>query len=146
MEGAITAQRVKQAAREQMEELVALRRYLHENAEPSMEEKTASALVRQEAQRLGLPWESVGEYGVVVTLKGRREGRCICLRADMDALRLTESETNLSRRREVISKNPGVCHACGHDGHTAALLVAMRLLTRWRDRFDGTVLFLFESG
>ena len=73
-------------------------------------------------------------------------GRCVCLRADMDALRLTESETNLSRRREVISKNPGVCHACGHDAHTAALLVAMRLLTRWRDKFDGTVLFLFESG
>ncbi len=146
MEGAITAQRVRQAAQEQFEELVALRRYLHENAEPSMEEKTASALVRQEAQRLGLPWESVGEYGVVVTLKGRREGRCVCLRADMDALRLTESETNLSRRREVISKNPGVCHACGHDAHTAALLVAMRLLTRWRDKFDGTVLFLFESG
>ena len=64
MEGAITAQRVKQAAREQMEELVALRRYLHENAEPSMEEKTASALVRQEAQRLGLPWESVGSMAL----------------------------------------------------------------------------------
>lgn len=146
MSGVITAQQVRQAAERQFDELVALRRYLHENAEPSKEEKTASALVKQEARALGLPYESVGEYGVVVTLQGRGEGGCICLRADMDALRLTESETNLNRARDVISKNPGVCHACGHDAHTAALIVAMRTLTRWRDQFDGTILFLFESG
>ena len=70
MSGVNTAQQVRQAAERQFDELVALRRYLHENAEPSKEEKTASALVKQEARALGLPYETWGSMVLWSRCKG----------------------------------------------------------------------------
>ena len=123
-----------------MPELVAIRRDIHAHPELGMEEARTSALVAEKLRSWGLSvTEGIGKYGVVATLKGRRPGqRAIGLRADMDALSMKE-ETGLP----YASKNEGVMHACGHDGHTAMLLGAAKMLADDPD-FGGTVHFIFQ--
>ena len=82
--------------------------------------------------------EGIGGTGVVGTLKRGTSNRAIALRADMDALRITEA-TGVA----YASETPGTMHACGHDGHTAMLLGAARLLAE-EGGFDGTVRFIFQ--
>lgn len=77
--------------------------------------------------------------GVIGILKGRKPGPVVALRVDMDALRLTEA-TGLP----FASENPGVCHACGHDIHTAVLLGTAKILSEYKDELCGTVKFLFQ--
>ena len=121
-------------------ELAAIRRDIHAHPEMGMEEVRTSALVAETLRGWGLEvTDGVGRYGVVATLKGRRPGqRAIGLRADMDALSIEEA-TGLPH----ASTNPGVMHACGHDGHTAMLLGAARVLSENPD-FGGTVQFIFQ--
>ncbi|MBW8268670.1 amidohydrolase [Caldovatus aquaticus] len=121
-------------------ELVALRRDIHAHPELGMEETRTAALVAERLRRWGIETvEGVGGTGVVGTLRGRRPGRgAIALRADMDALALTE-RTGLP----YASTRPGRMHACGHDGHTAMLLGAARVLAEDPD-FAGTVHFVFQ--
>ena len=120
--------------------LVALRRDIHAHPELGMEETRTAALVATELRALGLETtEGVGRFGVVATLRGRRPGQgAIGLRADMDALALTE-QTGLP----YASTHAGRMHACGHDGHTAMLLGAARVLAEDPD-FAGTVHFIFQ--
>src|SRR5579872_3879111 len=94
------------------------RRHLHANPELSLQEKATSAFVQQKLTELGIPFTAgIGGHGVVATLsRGTTEAR-IGLRADMDALPITET-TGLP----YASRNKGVMHACGHDGHTVSLL------------------------
>ena len=82
--------------------------------------------------------EGVGGTGVVATLRLGRSNRSVALRADMDALRITEQGAQPHR-----SQTPGLMHACGHDGHTTILLGAAKLLTA-EGGFDGTVRFIFQ--
>lgn len=121
-------------------ELVAMRRDIHAHPELGMEETRTAALVAECLRGWGLEtMEGVGRFGVVGTLKGRRPGQgAIGLRADMDALALTE-RTGLPHASTV----PGRMHACGHDGHTAMLLGAAKLLAENPD-FAGTVHFIFQ--
>ncbi|MBK1657719.1 M20 aminoacylase family protein [Paracraurococcus ruber] len=121
-------------------ELTAIRRDIHAHPEMGMEEHRTAALVAAELRRLGIAvTEGVGRLGVVGTVQGSRPGqRVIGLRADMDALRIEEA-TGLPH----ASTNPGVMHACGHDGHTAMLLGAARWLAAHRD-FAGTVHLIFQ--
>lgn len=126
-------------------ETIKNRRHIHEHPELSKQEKETSAYVRAEAERLGLPVETVGDYGLIVRIDGAKPGKWVMLRADMDALPVEESENNLAGPRVCCSKNPGVMHACGHDGHTAMLMSAMRVLAAWREHFEGTVLCCFEQ-
>ncbi|WP_211868305.1 M20 aminoacylase family protein [Neoroseomonas terrae] len=121
-------------------ELVAIRRDIHAHPEMGMEEVRTSALVAEKLRGWGLNvTEGVGKYGVVATLKGRQPGqRAIGLRCDMDALSITEA-TGLPH----ASRNPGVMHACGHDGHTTMLLGAAKMLKDDPD-FGGTVHFIFQ--
>lgn len=121
-------------------ELVALRRDIHAHPELGMEETRTAALVADRLRRWGIETtEGVGRTGVVGTLRGRRPGQgAIALRADMDALALTE-RTGLP----YASANAGRMHACGHDGHTAMLLGAARVLAEDPD-FAGTVHFVFQ--
>jgi hippurate hydrolase len=120
--------------------LVAIRRDIHAHPEMGMEEVRTSALVAATLRGWGLDvTEGVGKYGVVATLKGRQPGqRAIGLRADMDALSITEA-TGLPH----ASTNAGVMHACGHDGHTTMLLGAAKMLKDDPD-FGGTVHFIFQ--
>ena len=119
---------------------VAIRRDIHAHPELGMEEERTAALVARELRALGIETvEGVGKYGVVGTLRGKRPGQgAIGLRADMDALALTE-HTGLP----YASKAQGRMHACGHDGHTTMLLGAARVLAEDPD-FAGTVHFIFQ--
>ena len=121
-------------------DLTAIRRDIHAHPEMGMEEVRTAALVAAQLREWGIETtEGVGNTGVVGTIRGKLPGqRAIGLRADMDALAIPEA-TGL----DYASSNPGVMHACGHDGHTAILLGAARYLAEHRD-FAGTVQLIFQ--
>ncbi|RXF74181.1 M20 aminoacylase family protein [Hansschlegelia zhihuaiae] len=122
------------------DELTELRRDLHAHPEIGFEETRTSGVVAEKLASWGVEvHRGLGKTGVVGVLKGEGgPGRRIGLRADMDALPIVET-TNLPWR----SKNSGVSHACGHDGHTTMLLGAARYLAEKRD-FPGTAVFVFQ--
>lgn len=115
------------------------RQHLHQHPELSLEERETAAFVCRTLTGLGVPFTAgVGGHGVVATLTRGQSNRSVGLRADMDALPITEA-TDLP----YASAAPGVMHACGHDGHTASLLGAAAVLaqdTEW----SGTVHFVFQ--
>jgi hippurate hydrolase len=121
-------------------ELAAIRQDIHAHPEMGMEEHRTAALVADRLRDWGVEVaEGVGRLGVVGTIRGTRPGqRVIGLRADMDALQIPEA-TGVP----YASTNPGVMHACGHDGHTTMLLGAARFLAENRD-FAGTVHLIFQ--
>ena len=121
-------------------ELRELRRDLHAHPELGMEEKRTSALVAEKLREWGIEVvEGIGRLGVVGVIHGRKPGqRMIGLRADMDALPITETSGV-----PYSSISPGLMHACGHDGHTAMLLGAARVLSSAPD-FAGTVVLIFQ--
>ncbi|MBA1142279.1 amidohydrolase [Mesorhizobium neociceri] len=121
-------------------EMTGWRRDLHAHPEFGFEEKRTAAFVAAKLREFGLDdvTEGVGGTGVVGTLKRGSGNRAIALRADMDALRITEQSGAAYR-----SQNPGIMHACGHDGHTTMLLGAAKLLAA-EGGFDGTVRFIFQ--
>ena len=122
------------------EEVVGWRRCLHQNPELSFEEVETSRFVYETLDSFGgLELSRPTPTSVVARLVGVDPGRTVALRADMDALPITE-ETGLP----FASKNEGVMHACGHDGHTAMLLGATKVLSRMRDEIRGEVRFVFQ--
>ena len=115
------------------------RRHLHRNPELSLQERQTAAFVCARLQELGVPFTpGVGGHGVVATLHRGPSNRSVGLRADMDALPITET-TGLP----YASQNLAVMHACGHDGHTASLLGAAALLAR-DESWTGTVQLVFQ--
>ena len=120
-------------------ELIALRRELHRRPELGRAEHATSARIQSELHSLGIEARVLAGTGVMGVLRGPQPGKCVALRADMDALPLQE-DSGLPFSSEV----PGVAHACGHDMHTAALLGAARLLSMHRNELNGDVVFLFQ--
>lgn len=121
------------------DELTAIRRDLHEHPEIGFEEVRTSAIVADKLRNWGIEvHRGLGKTGVVGIIEGKRPGRTVGLRADMDALPMDE-ETNLPWR----SKTPGAFHGCGHDGHTTMLLGAARYLAETRD-FAGRAVLIFQ--
>ncbi|MBV9249018.1 MAG: amidohydrolase [Acetobacteraceae bacterium] len=121
------------------ERLTAWRRHLHANPELTLHEKQTAAFVCDKLKELGVRFTAgIGGHGVVATLSRGKSNRSVGLRADMDALPITET-TGLP----YSSTRPGVMHACGHDGHTASLLGAAALLAE-DDAWTGTVHFVFQ--
>jgi amidohydrolase len=133
---------IKNRFAELLPEITAWRRDIHEHPEILFETHRTSALVAAKLREFGCDEvvEGIGRTGVVGVIRGRQtgSGRTIALRADMDALPITEA-TGLPH----ASKTPGAMHACGHDGHTAMLLGAAKYLAETRN-FDGTVLVVFQ--
>ena len=124
------------------EEITGIRRHLHAFPELSYQEFETCAFVEQELKKMGLPVEKMGGTGLVSLVEGKDPGsRVIALRADMDALPITE-ENDVSYK----STRPGVMHACGHDAHTAVLLGAARILQQTKDQWSGTVKLVFQPG
>lgn len=122
------------------EELVVLRRDFHENPELGFQEFRTGEIVAEYLEDLGLEVQrKVAKTGVVGLLRGNYPGKTIALRTDMDALPLDE-ETGLP----FSSKNKGVMHACGHDGHLAMMLVAAKLLSKNKEKLHGSVKFIFQ--
>ena len=122
------------------EEMVSIRRYLHENPELSFEEVHTPIFIANYHRKLGLEVrEGVGGRGVVATLRGGKPGKTVALRADFDALAIQE-QNDLPYK----SKVDGVMHACGHDGHTATLLVLAKALVGMKDEIQGNVVFIHQ--
>lgn len=123
-----------------LSELKAIRQDIHRHPELGLEENRTAGIVAGKLREWGIEVvEGIGQTGVVGIVKGDRPGqRMIGLRADMDALPIAE-KTGLP----YASQNPGVMHACGHDGHTAMLLGAARHLAVSRD-FAGTAVLIFQ--
>lgn len=122
------------------DEMVDLRRYLHENPELSHEEVETPKFIAEYHEALGHEVrKNVGGRGVVATLKGGKPGKTVALRADFDALAISE-QTNLS----FASKIPGRMHACGHDGHTATLLVLAKVFNQLQADIEGTIIFIHQ--
>jgi amidohydrolase len=120
--------------------LVETRRHLHAHPELSNQEEKTAAYVAERLRSLGLELKTgVAKHGIVALLKGTREGPCVAVRADMDALPIKELRATAWR-----SRNPGVMHACGHDVHTTVALGVAELLSQHRDQVHGTVKFLFQ--
>lgn len=120
--------------------LVNTRRDLHRNPELGFEEVRTGALVAENLRKWGVQVQTgVAKTGVVGVIEGAFEGPTVLLRADMDALPIHE-ETQL----EFASQTDGKMHACGHDGHTAILLTAAKVLAERRDRLKGRVKLVFQ--
>jgi amidohydrolase len=124
------------------------RRDFHQHPELANRETRTAARVAEHLRGLGLDVRTgMAHTGVVAVLKGGRPGPAIMLRADMDALPVTE-RTDVPFRStatgEFRGRTVGVMHACGHDAHTAILMGAAEVLTGMRDRLPGTVLFVFQ--
>ena len=125
-------------------EITALRRDLHAHPELGFEERYTAARVQQALKLCGVDeiHPGIGKTGVVALIRGRRHanGKMIGLRADMDALAMTEHNDFVWK-----SATPGLMHGCGHDGHTAMLVGAARYLAETRN-FDGTAVLIFQPG
>ena len=122
-------------------QVVADRRYLHQHPELGYQEENTARFVAARLRELGIETRTgVAKTGVVGLLHGAQGmGKTVLLRADMDALPITELNDVPYK-----SLNPGIMHACGHDAHTAMLLGVARLLAERQDRFKGTVKFIFQ--
>jgi amidohydrolase len=132
---------VKELANKYHDYAIQMRRELHMNPEVGMKEFRTQKRVMEELQAMGIDSESIAGTGVVAYIKGNKPGKTIALRADMDALEVLEENESPYK-----SQNTGVMHACGHDGHTAGLLTAAKILSELKEDFPGTVKLLFQPG
>lgn len=123
------------------DEMVQTRRDFHSYPELGFEEIRTSGIVADKLNELGFEVQrGIGQTGVVGLLDGPKTGPTIMLRFDMDALPIQEDNEELA----YLSRNPGVMHACGHDGHTAMGLAIAKLLAKYRDEVQGTVKLVFQ--
>lgn len=121
------------------EYVINLRRYFHQYPESSWEEINTSKRIKEELENMNIPYVSLAKTGILATINGRSSGKTIALRADIDALEITETN-DISYK----SKNPGKMHACGHDGHISMLLGAARILKELENTFEGTIKLIFQ--
>jgi amidohydrolase len=131
-----------------MPQVVAWRRDIHQHPELSNREQRTSKLVADELRKLGLEVRTgIAHTGVLGVLKGGKPGPTLALRADMDALPVTE-QVDVSFKSTVKTdyhgEQVGVMHACGHDAHTSILLGAAKVLSGMKSNLPGTVLFVFQ--
>lgn len=121
-------------------EMVSIRRHLHQHPELSFEEVETPKYIAAFHRNLGHEVkEGVGGRGVVAILKGAKKGKTVALRADFDALPI-QDEKAVPYKSTV----PGVMHACGHDGHTASLLGLAKALNGLKDELNGTIVFIHQ--
>ncbi|WP_342604523.1 M20 family metallopeptidase [Peribacillus sp. FSL E2-0159] len=122
------------------EEMVSIRRYLHQHPELSFQETKTAAFIAGYYEKLGIEHRTnVGGNGVIAKVTGNKPGKTVALRADFDALPIQDE-------KEVTYKSSvsGVMHACGHDGHTATLLVLAKNLNELKDELEGEYIFIHQ--
>lgn len=132
---------IKEMAQAIQPEVVAFRRDLHQHPEPGFQEFRTTQKIAAVMDKLGIPYRLTEPTGLIAEIRGtqKESGRCVLLRADLDALPIQE-ETDLT----FASENEGVMHACGHDTHAAMLVGAAKILNQMRDQFAGTVRCVFQ--
>jgi amidohydrolase len=134
--------KIQQLAAEIHPQIISYRRHLHENPELSFMEKNTSAFVKDCLGKMGIPCNPLSNTGVVAIIKGDKPSpNSIALRADMDALPITEINDI-----PYVSKCKGIMHACGHDAHTASLLGTAFILQSLKQEYGGTIKFIFQPG
>ncbi|MCZ2223097.1 MAG: M20 family metallopeptidase [Chitinophagales bacterium] len=135
-------EKIRTLANKYQEEFIAIRHHLHRHPELSYQEFETSKFVQQKLSELNIPFSIMATTGVVGIIKGRNpDKKIIALRADMDALPITE-ENDVPYK----SVNNGVMHACGHDVHTTCLLGAAKILQELKDEWEGTIKLIFQPG
>lgn len=144
----ITATELDSAARAIQPKVIEWRRDFHAHPELSNREVRTAAAVAKQLRALGLEVKTgLGVTGVAGLLRGAKPGRTLALRADMDALPVTE-KTDVPFKSKVTTQfrgeTVGVMHACGHDAHVAMLLGVAEVLSKMRDQLSGQVLFIFQ--
>jgi len=133
-------EQIQELSQKIFNDVVANRRHLHTNPELSFHEQKTSAFVAGKLDELGLTYEKMADTGLVALIKGDLPSdKVVALRADMDALPITEANDVPYK-----SQNVGVMHACGHDAHTSSLLGTARILTELKSQFAGTVKLIFQ--
>lgn len=130
---------IKDLAKKYKEYVIDMRREFHMYPEPSWGEIRTSKRIKEELDKMNIPYISVAGTGIVASIKGGKSGKTVALRADIDALEVQEVN-NLDYK----SQNEGMMHACGHDGHAAMLLGAARILNDSKDDIEGTVKLFFQ--
>ena len=145
--GALEA-KIDRLATEVVPQTVAWRRDIHQHPELSNREVRTAGVVADHLRRLGLEVRTqVAHTGVVAVLRGGKPGPVVALRADMDALPVTEAldlPFASQVKAEYNGRQVGVMHACGHDVHTAVLMAVAQVLSQVREELPGTVKFLFQ--
>lgn len=133
-------EQIQQLSNDIFNDVVATRRHLHAHPELSFHEVETSAFVAGRLEALGLTYERMADNGIVALIKGDKPSeQVVALRADMDALPITEANNV-----DYKSQNNGVMHACGHDAHTSSLLGTAKILTELKSQFGGTVKLIFQ--
>lgn len=131
---------IHQLADKYFQEIIEIRRHIHQYPELSKKEKNTASFISKELDKIGIPHQkNIGGYGIVGLIEGEHDGKTIGLRADMDALPIEETNTH-----DFVSKNPGVMHACGHDAHIASLLGAAKIIHVLKAQLKGNVKLLFQ--
>lgn len=131
--------KIKDLSKEYSKEIIELRRAIHKNPELAFEEFETTKLVESKLRKLGIDKTvRISETGVIGLIKGNK-GKCVALRADIDALPILE-KTGLP----FASKNKGKMHACGHDAHTSMLYGAAKILNEIKSGLNGSVKLIFQ--
>jgi amidohydrolase len=135
---------LQQKATSYYDQMVAIRRHLHRHPELSYQEHETTQFIIDELQDLEIAVDRPLETGCVGVIEGGKSSdRVVALRADIDALPISEEG---SHKKDFMSQNGGVAHCCGHDSHSANLLGTARILNDLREEIEGTVLLVFQPG
>lgn len=139
----MTEEKIRSAAKSILDELVHIRRHLHQHPELSFAEYKTAEYISKKLTEWGIAHTTgVAGTGLTGILEGKStEGKIIALRADIDALPIHEEN-----KTSYCSQNEGVMHACGHDVHTTCLLGALKILKELKNEWDGKVKFIFQPG
>ena len=135
-------QKIKGLSAQYAGDFIQIRRHIHAHPELSYKEFETSAFIQSKLTEWDIPFTVMATTGVVGIIEGKNpSAKVIALRADMDALPITEEN-----KVEYKSQNVGVMHACGHDVHTTCLLGAAKILNELKNEWEGTVKLIFQPG
>jgi hippurate hydrolase len=135
----MTPEQIQKEAERLADQLVEKRRYLHQHPETGFDLTETISFVKASLREMGITPIDCGKAGITATIGGKKKGKVFLLRADMDALSISE-QTGLP-----FASTNGKMHGCGHDLHTAMLLGAAQLLKSHEDELCGTVKLMFQS-
>ncbi|MFV0393834.1 MAG: M20 family metallopeptidase [Coprobacillaceae bacterium] len=133
---------IKEYVLKEKEYLITLRRWFHAHPEPSLKEYETCKKIAEELERYNIPYQYISDTAIYAIIKGKKgPGKIVALRSDIDALQMDDL-----KHEEYASKNPGCCHACGHDAHAATLLTAAKILKEKEEDFSGEIRLFFQPG